>query len=252
MRLDLINPPAIIAASPEASTTQRKQENIAFKDKLRRQLFTGKINKRGEDGRTYNYIDKDGNYISSFLSPYNKEILENVEPKIKNLISALITKGYLTAGSCQGHPNDAVDKTYTRWISIAFISDEERANFIKTVDSYKLPIFWYFNFLDYQEAPKLEEKRDGITMSVNMKDAVYKTVNEQKENKYTKQDLTDYWNIMFCRNYTEYYPVKLCICSCPGDVSVITKIKILLTWPFRDHVTKKLVKHFEALPQYYW
>lgn len=252
MSFNIVNPPAIIATAPVRSETGQQQENIKFKEKLQRQLFTGKIDKRGPDGRTYNFIDSNGNYNSSFLSPYNKKILENVEPGVKDLISILIKRGYLTAGSCQGHPNDKIHKTFDRWIMIAFISEEERSQFIDKINSYKLPVFWYFNFLNTIEYPKKDEQREGMTLHINMQDKIYRSIDDQRQQEYTIQDLTDYWNIMFGRNYQKYYPVMMCICSCPGDISLVDKIKIFLTWPLREYYTKKLVKKIQNISLYNW
>jgi hypothetical protein len=248
----IFNPPAIIANAPafkEAPAIQK--ERIEFEDKLKRQLFFGSISKRGPDGRTYNYIDKNGEYVSGFLSPYNANILDNVEPQIKNLISALISKGYLTAGSCQGH-TVGKEKSLTRWVMISFISLEERNRFISQINSFKLPVFWYFNFLNTVENPKIEETRDGKSLSINFKDVQHKSTDEAKHNKYTNKDLADYWNIMFARKYAEYYPVMMCICSCPGDISVLEKIKTFMFWPFRNYYTTKLTAKIKSINNYEW
>lgn len=247
MSLDLFDPPAIVAPAPVQKAV--KQQHLEYRDKLRHQMFYGTIGQRGKDGRTYNYIDSNGEYVSSFLSPYNPNLLDNVEPLIRPLIAVLINKGYLTAGSCQGHPDDY---QFTRWITLAFISPEERKKFIDAVDSFRLPVYWYFNFLDFKESPKLPETRDGYAMSVNIRDLIPGSVDEQRKLKYSKKDLTDYWNIMFSRNYSEYYAVNMCICSCPGDISFSCKIKTGLQWPFRNYYTNKLVSKLQNLTKYEW
>ncbi len=212
-------------------------------------MFYGTISQRGKDGRTYNYIDSNGEYVSSFLSPYNAQLLDNVEPLIRPLIAVLINKGYLTAGSCQGHPEDY---KFDRWVTVAFISQEERKKFIDTVDGFGLPVYWYFNFLNFKESTKSPETRDGYIMSVNILDVIPGTVDAQQKLKYSRKDLTEYWNIMFSRNYSEYHAVKMCICSCPGDISFYTKIKIGLQWPFRNYYTNKLVLKLQTLEKYEW
>jgi hypothetical protein len=247
MSFGTFDPPAIIAPAPIQKAVQ--QQHLEYRDKLRHQLFHGTISQRGKDGRTYNYIDSNGEYVSSFLSPYNPQLLDNVEPLIRPLIAVLINKGYLTAGSCQGHPEDY---KFDRWVTVAFISQEERKKFIDTVDSFGLPVYWYFNFLNFKESPKLLETRDGYTMSVNILDIVPGTVDAQQKIKYSRKDLTEYWNIMFSRNYSEYYAVKMCICSCPGDIGFYTKIKTCLQWPFRNYYTKKLVTKLQNLTTYEW
>jgi hypothetical protein len=247
MSFGTFDPPAIIAPAPIQKAVQ--QQHLEFCDKLRHQMFYGTISQRGKDGRTYNYIDSNGEYVSSFLSPYNAQLLDNVEPLIRPLIAVLINKGYLTAGSCQGHPEDY---KFDRWVTVAFISQEERKKFIDTVDGFGLPVYWYFNFLNFKESPKSPETRDGYTMSVNILDVIPGTVDAQQKLKYSRKDLTEYWNIMFSRNYSEYHAVKMCICSCPGDISFYTKIKIGLQWPFRNYYTNKLVLKLQTLEKYEW
>lgn len=248
----IFNPPAIIETAPALKEMPvLRAESIEFEDKLKRQMFFGSISKRGLDGRTYNYIDKNGEYVSSFLSPYNSNILDNIEPKIKNLISVLLNKGYLTAGSCQGH-TVGKDKSLTRWVMISFISIEERDQFIKQVDSFNLPIYWYFNFLNTKKNPKKKETREGKVMSINFKNYTYKSIDEARYSGYTDDDLTAYWNIMFARKYTQYYPVMMCICSCPGDLSFFDKIKIFLFWPLRNYYTTKLTDKMKTINSYEW
>ena len=249
---NIINPPAIIQKAPASKQIQAlRHESIQFEDKLKRHMFFGSISKREVDGRTYDYIDKNGEYISSFLSPYNANILDNVEPKIKNLISVLLNKGYLTAGSCQGH-SIGKDKDLNRWVMISFISDDERNKFINQVNAYNLPVYWYFNFLNTDKNPKQTEFRDGKTLSINFKDSTYNTLDEARMSGYTSDDLASYWNIMFGRKYTEYYPVMMCICSCPGDISFFEKIKILLYWPLRNYYTTKLTNKMKTIDNYEW
>lgn len=238
-----VTPPAIVAPAP--SRAEQKQQQIEFRDKLHQQLFHGEIKLRAADGRTYNRIDSDGEYVSSFLSPYNRKILDNVEPGVRSLVSALINRGYLTAASCQGHSDQR-----TRFVMIAFGSELERQQFVKDVDSFKLPVYWYYNFVNAVDGAKLPETREGITLSINMRDRTYDTIANQRAQGYTLQDLTDFWNIMFARNYSNYWAVKMCICSQPGDCSRWTQFKTLLQWPLRNYWTRKLAAQLKTLPYY--
>jgi hypothetical protein len=247
--MNIFDPPAIISEAPQYKKQNKKNDSLSFKDKLKNHLFFGSIKYRGNDGRTYNYIDKNGEHVSSFLSPYNSKILDNVEPKIKNLVKILINKGYLTASSCQGHPYDDI---HIRYITIAFINEEEKINFISKINSFKLPIYWYENFLNFKENPKKPENREGMTMAINMKDVNFTSIESLRESGYSKKDLIDFWNIMFSRNYDEYHAVSMFICSCPGDISWIERFKIKFQWPLRDYYTKKITKKFEKLDNYVW
>jgi hypothetical protein len=249
---NIFNPPAIIQKAPALKQIPAiRRESIEFEDKLKRHMFFGSISKRAKDGRTYDHIDKNDEYVSSFLSPYNANILDNVEPKIKDLISVLINKGYLTAGSCQGHTTGK-DKNLSRWVMISFISTEERDKFINQVNDFNLPVYWYFNFLNTNENPKQEEFREGKALSINFKNHNFKSLDEARCSGYTSEDLAAYWNIMFARKYIEYYPVMMCICSCPGDISFFEKVKIFLFWPLRNYYTNKLTNKMKTIDNYEW
>lgn len=238
-----LNPPAVYAAAEQRQSA--RAESIDFEQKLRRQLFQGENRLRGRDGRTYNYIDRHGEYVSSFLSPYNQKILDNVEPGVKALVARLINQGYLTASSCQGHRDQR-----TRFVIVAFDSAESRSDFVNYIDSKRLPIYWYTNFVNSQDSPKQPEQREGMTLAVNMRDRVYATIEEQRAAGYTLQDLTNYWNIMFSRSYERYYPIQMCICSLPGDCSKWQQFKTLCQWPLRNYYTDRLVKSLDDLPHY--
>jgi hypothetical protein len=238
----MINPPAIYAAQEQRAS--RAAVSMHFTQKLAWHLFYGEIAKRAPDGRTYNYQDSNGEYVSSFLSPYNKKILDNVEPQVRALIALLIDRGYLTSASCQGH-----DDQHIRFVQLVFCSEQDRREFVSYVDSLNLPVYWYYNFVNAQDSPKLPEKRDGITLSINMRDCQYSTIADQRARGYTLQDLTDFWNIMFCRGENSYWPLQMNICSQPGDVSTWTKLKTWFQWPLRNYYTKRLVSRLKNLPQ---
>jgi len=250
---DLFNPPAIIRkyqAENSSASVELKQSAMVHQtteDVLRHKLFYGSIKLRGTDGRTYDYYEKEtGEYISSYLSPYNKNILNNVEPGIVDVVEELLSKGYLTWGSCQGHPSDGMNR---RWVGLAFISEEERAKFIKLVSSFNLPVYWYFNFLKFNKRP---EKREGMTIGINPNNR-YKDRAEQLRGSYTEEDLTEWWNLTFARNYKKYYPVMMFISSCQGDITFLSKLKILYQWPFRDLHTAKLASKLKNnLEVYQW
>jgi hypothetical protein len=248
---NVFNPPAIISAAPvqPAINSSVGIQEISFKDKLYKQFYQGEILLRGINGRTYNYIDDNGEYISSFLSPYNPKILDNVEPGVKSVIEVLLNKGYLTWGSCQGHPEDDM---FCRWIGLAFISEEERNKFVNSIDKIKLPIYWYNNFLNFVDNPKKKEVRDGITLSINLLDKKYKNISEQRLIGYDNDDLTEYWNLQFSRSYQSYYPIMMCICSIPGDTTLWNRIKNAVQWPFRNYYTNQLAKKMQTLDHYYW
>jgi hypothetical protein len=236
----IVNPPAIYAQQQQQQ--KRAAQAMTFGQKLTWHLFYGEIAKRAADGRTYNYQDSNGEYISSFLSPYNQKILDNVEPEVRTLIALLINRGYLTTASCQGHEDQR-----TRFVQLAFPTEQSRTDFVQWVDSLNLPVYWYYNFVNAEDCPKQPETREGITLSINMRDCQYSTIAEQRAMGYTLQDLTDFWNIMFCRGEKCYWPLQMSICSQPGDVSRWQQFKIMCQWPLRNYYTKQLVKQLKHL-----
>jgi hypothetical protein len=133
-----------------------------------------------EDGRTYNAIDKNGRYISNFVSQYSPIIENNIEPKIKNLVRSFHKKGYLTVGSCQAH-----SLKERRWISFVFDSDESRTQFVNKIKISKISCFFEYDI------PL--EPRDG-----DLNDFV---ADESYKSKI--------WSILVHRQYETFFQLRL-------------------------------------------
>ena len=158
----------------------------------------------GEDGRTYTDIDKDGNYISTFVSQYSDIIRENIEPGVKDAVLKLHEKGYLTFTSCQGHE----DSKY-RYIGVLFNTKEQKQEFINNVNAFNCNIHWYDNVINSIERPckPIPNYAEGaITIHVVWDDKSYhdSTRIERRQRPYTDLELTKFWNILTCRNYSNY------------------------------------------------
>ena len=201
-----------------------------------------------KDGRTYTDIDKDGNYISHYVSPYAKEFWNgmNVEPGIEPVVRALWAKGYLTFTSCQGHNNSPM-----RYVGIVFINDEERDKFINQMSS--LHVQWHYNCVNPIDDPLEHDNGNWMRMQWDQ-EGITTTQKDFTNKRYTKQELTDFWNIMFSRNYDSFSPVIMCV-SCTMNP---TNELDYLWWKFKYHFTRnrtttKVAQYIDThLSQYFW
>jgi hypothetical protein len=99
-----------------------KRKELSYKDKLI-QACNQSLNRRWADGRIY-HLDSNGNYASHSVSPYSKSFLDNIEDKIKDLVLALKSKGYLTISSCEGH-----SIYFKRYVTVIFPDKESATQF---------------------------------------------------------------------------------------------------------------------------
>jgi hypothetical protein len=231
----LFDPPAIIRQHKQEASSKVRSAIYSNDEILGKALFTGTNKLKGKDGRTYNYKDENGEYVSSRVSPYSPYIEDNVEPGVFDLVMTLINKGYLTVDSCQGHP----DRQF-RFVTIAFNTQSQREEFKNSLSKFK-PV------LRFQE----KFKGMGFTIIYDQKKFSGKTLTVQDYNKitYTDEDLVKFLNIMFLRNYSEYHLLMIRIASEPElrDVGLFKYICIksyyLILYQFRDYITSKLTKH---------
>jgi hypothetical protein len=156
------------------------------------------------NGRTYCSKDEDGNYISCFVSQYSDIIERNLEPGIRKAVLSLHEKGYLTFTSCQGH-----DDSRHRYIGVLFNTKEQKHDFISEVDKLDCNVYWYDNVLNSVERPCTESEwwdDGGMTVHIVYDDKKFHEVPQQKcrENPYTDEELTKFWNIQSNRNYSHY------------------------------------------------
>lgn len=205
--------------------------------------------RQGKDGRTYTSIDRDGNYISHYVSPYAKKFWSgmNVEPEIEPVVRALWEKGYLTFTSCQGHKGSPM-----RYVGIAFVNDTERDKFVDSMSH--LPVTWHYNCVNPIDDPLDYDDGNWMRMQWDQEGDSAKTQAEFTDKRYTKQELTDFWNIMFNRNYDSFSPVIMCV-SC----NMNTKNELdYLWWKFKyyfskNRATAKVARFInQNMSQYYW
>ena len=188
-------------------------------------------NKFNVNGRTYNFIDEHGEYISSFVSQYSKIIDKNLEPLVKSAVLALHEKGYLTFTSCQGH-----QRGDHRYIGVVFNNKEQKEKFIKEVDSLNCNIFWYDNVINTVERPKEKVPfwANVITLHIVFNDSTFSksSMVDRREKPYTDEDLTKFWNIQMCRDYDHYECVVMCFGYPMLEKNILHKIKKFLFFDY--------------------
>lgn len=99
-----MNKIGLIVEKPNFAETrvQQNQNNFQSKEELIYHLTHKTNNILHEDGRIYLKINASGELFAQSISPYSETFLNNIEPKIKELVQAFINKRYLTYSSCEG------------------------------------------------------------------------------------------------------------------------------------------------------
>lgn len=154
-------------------------------------------------GRTYMWKDHHGQYVSTFVSQYADIIQNNLEPGVKDAVLALHEKGYLTYTSCQGH-NDSRH----RYIGVVFNTKEQKGKFIQEVRKLNCDIYWYDNAINTVERPWKDVPwwSDAIRLHIVYDNEAFanSSIVDRRDNPYTDEELTKFWNIQMCRNYDQY------------------------------------------------
>jgi hypothetical protein len=185
---------------------QQEQNEPTFKtaeDGHRYAMFV-KGNDHLINGRTYVFKDEDGNYVSTFVSQYSDIIENNLEPRVKDGVRALHKKGYLTFTSCQGH-----DDSKHRYVGVVFNTKGQKQEFVSEMNKLDCDIHWYDNAINTVERPCKNVpwwSDGGVTLHIVFDDTLYNEAPQQRRRQkpYTDLDLTRFWNIQTCRNYTHY------------------------------------------------
>jgi len=156
------------------------------------------------NGRTYCYIDEDGNYVSTFVSQYSDIIFKNLEPLVRDAVLKLHDKGYLTFTSCQGH-----DNSKHRYIGVLFNNKDQKNKFIQEIDNLDCDVHWHDNMINSVERPCQNVPwwaDGGYTVHIVYDDTLYNNAPQQRarQRPYTDSDLTKFWNIQSKRNYNHY------------------------------------------------
>lgn len=237
--------------SQQQQIKQTAQKNLSAAQRHYKAMYEIGNTKIGQDGRTYVKIDERGEYQSCFVSQYSKIIDKNLEPGVKKLCQALHQKGYLTFGSCQGHPNLKL-----RWVGLVFNTVEQKQQFIDAVDLLGLDIFWYDHHINTVERPskKLPWYVDGIELHIVWNNTAFEdqSIDTTRELPYTDKELTQFWNLQMCRNYDHYESVILTIGRPVIAKNCFDQLWTYLTYDLDqiDKVTKQLEQAIDLLPDY--
>jgi hypothetical protein len=203
-------------------------------------------NKIQKNGRINLGMDSNGQLISNSVSPLADGFIRNVEPKIKNIVSALHEKRYLTYSSCQGH-------TYEnrRYVGLAFGDKSSRDAFKGAIDELEL----YGVKVSYKDT--VYNLNSSVIPGINAKVEVHKVDGlEERERKYTNSE-AEAFNIIFKRKYAKYYFAELLIYGVKPKFCwirfPIRSLKFLFLKMFKwDATTTKVMEHIKdpKFPKY--
>ena len=226
---------------PQRATLAKRRNND--EELITASLFQGGNRFQATDGRTYQYVDADGKYISARVSPYSPNIFNNVEPEIRDVVLSLIGKGYLPCSSCQGHS----DRRY-RFVTVAFNTRTQLEKFKEDVRKFRLPIhFKEHNLKD----PVCEFK--VVYDQTKFKDTQL-SMDQYKQLSNSYADIVKYFNIMFLREYTQYHLLEFRIASSPDVKNMLEyllyKPYYYMWYLFRNYFTKKLNDKISTMPEY--
>ena len=229
---NIINPAAII--SEYKSVSSKSQKSVFTNRELLQRSFFQNTNKfKGIDGRTFDYIDENGEYVSSRVSPYSLFIEDNLEPKIKDVVLVLLKKGYLTTDSCQGHS----DRKY-RFVNVAFNTQQQLEKFKKFISINK--------FISFEEIDLREPQKNGYVVVYDQCGNNNQSIEKMKKNSSSYGDCVDYFNMMFLRDYDNYFLLKVKI----SDGESFSPIKRVIYYFFNDYYTKNFLKSLQNMPDY--
>lgn len=249
----LPNPPAVIQFAEiknmaEMIMVAQAQKNFQSEEELLEYISHNINNNKHSNGRIYMQIDKDGNLFAHSVSPYSKTFNDNVENGVKDLISILRKKRYLTYSSCEGHGN-----SYRRYVGLAFADEESRdivANYILNL-KIKGIFTKKFNTVSNQNSSISNNTKINYETKINPMDLT------GDELIYHKEKEAQYFNISFHRSYENY---------CFLEIVILEEIYPKMFWkePFKflwlyfmkkykwDALTTKLNKALEdnKFPKY--
>ena len=227
-----------------------QQQQTSQEEQVRNQLFYQGNRRKGKDGRTYNYIDDKGEYISNYVSQYSSIIHNNIEPKIRPLVLGLHDRGYLTFASCQGHKGDQK----RRWVGLAFSGLDQKNLFIASINDLRLPVYFYNNHINSRQQRRDEDRwfQDGLQMHIPWQQTGFEQLENIRQGTYSNDDMTKFWNIMFQRNYKEYESTIMSV-GYPIVRSTAWKTfkqNLMFDWDYVDKITDMLTDKISNLSYY--
>lgn len=193
-----IRPTGLFAEKPAVTeNAQLKQSYNQFEttDELIYHVTHNTNNVVHKDGRIYLKITANGELFAQSVSPYSKTFFENIEPKIKDLVKALVDKRYLTYSSCEGH-----DLSFRRYIGLAFADEQSREHLIQQIQTLNLPGIEFLRKESVANCPIEVNEKGHYTYKEKI--IPLHQINEQEIHAF---------NIQFHRQYERYYFLELVI-----------------------------------------
>lgn len=212
------------------------QENIELKqvknqfektDELIYHLTHNTNNIKHKDGRIYLKINANGELFAQSISPFSKTFLDNIEPKIKELIESLIDKRYLTYSSCEGH-----NMTFRRYVGLAFAEEASRDHLINEIKKLNLYGIEYHSRNSVANCPIEFNDKGNYT---------YKSKIIPKDEMDEKE--TEAFNIQFHRKYERYFFLELVILKAVPNFKGKIISFLFVKWIFKN-IPLVLAKQF--------
>lgn len=167
-------------------TNQQYTEHKVTYDKLTKNRCPNYLHKNGKI-----YASKLGEpYVAVTVSPYHEKFRTQIEDLVWPAIEALLNKGYLTVSCCGGHK----DPWWEYYITLVVGTEDQLINLSKNLNSIKntkIEVFQTLaNVYQYFDKGKIKFRKSD-ELEINL-----------------KQEYDDL-NILFNRNYKEYFYVKI-------------------------------------------
>lgn len=173
----------------------RAEHKVEHKQQIQfHELGFKKHNKLFSDGRIFGGYDSDGVYYAVTVSPYFEEFYTQIEKGVQPLVFALKEKGFLTCGSCYGHPMRTM-------VTLCFPSVDTRREFAENISDSGIPTL-HVKFMDSLVNVGVEVDRGGnVKFSRNIEfDRTLKAHLDQE---------TESFNNLFLRSFERYYFLQI-------------------------------------------
>lgn len=209
MRNQLLpNPPAIIQFAEASNIAEmilmaQSQKHFQTEEELIQFISHYINNNQHSDGRIYMQIDKDGNLFAHSVSPYSETFFDNIENGVKDLVTILRAKRYLTYSSCEGHGN-----SYRRYVGLAFADNESRDIVENYITSLRIKgvLLKKFNTVSNQNS-----SFSNSSSQVNYHSKINPSLLNGEDLLKHKENETKYFNISFHRKYSDYCFLEIVI-----------------------------------------
>ncbi len=235
---------AIISESKEIVAEKKVMGNT---DDLLYHLTHNVNNFKNVNGRINSGYNENGLLIAVSVSPYSKTFIQNIERGILPVVKALLKKRYLTYSSCEGHC------IYSRrFVGVAFSSEKDRDNFVCAFTPLK---YWGITVKCFDRVCNsyFSMSKDGTrVVKERLTEETAEYISQDGRFLSKKQKEIETFNVLFHRNYTQYFFCELIILdeAMIEKYKGLSKIKCIGLWCYKaigwDYITQKVVKVIEG------